>query len=546
LPWIPGEFCPYLWFGAEERGIAFVFDSPRGYDLEDGKPMLRLVREEGAVVAECDIMSRTHEITGPVTFSFAFQVTPVKPRMPGWRKWVYDFGSRLPGMTHIQPIANAGAFGLFPEGFSRMPPSTNHWIYAEAYRKAMRKRRIDYNALHLLETEGWKELKEWGESHSDHFARSHHGGADRFARFSKMYYYDDLTREAMTIDKAIPYSCSSIIGYGDEAYQYYKVEWATLVPYHNGMADRIFLTPSTVDYMLWTYRELLKHGADGINFDEMYVIPQSNPDLSEVRDYKNRCIPEMGIIAGRNMFKRMAYILDEMGHKERLIAPHLTNTMIVPEFAFCTIGIAWEYDLSGNFIDQFPPDYCRAHSSGLQAGLAPVTLVLYRDPLRGKIPEKEFYVRRNRSFRTAMLLCIQHELSPMHRYWGDFTEQYKTRYVLWAFGTHKDDCEFIPYWNKGNPFSVNEGFIAGAYRRGSSTLFMVTNLGKAAEATLKFDRAALGIAAGAVLTDAMTGERFPDGRFSVPECEFRMLFAGPAEFGENLRPPDHDYGFIIK
>ena len=75
---------------------------------------------------------------------------------------------------------------------------------------------------------------------------------------------------------------------------------------------------------------------------------------------------------------------------------------------------------------------------------------------------------------------------------------------------------------------------------------MVTNLGKAAEATLKFDRAALGIAAGAVLTDAMTGERFPDGRFSVPECEFRMLFAGPAEFGENLRPPDPDYGFIIK
>lgn len=246
------------------------------------------------------------------------------------------------------------------------------------------------------------------------------------------------------------------------------------------------------------------------------------------------------------MFKRLAYMLDEMGFKDRLIAPHLTNTMIIPEFAFCTLGIAWEYSISGNFTDQFPPDYCRAHSSGLQAGLAPVTLVLYRDPLRGKIPESEFCVRRNRSFRTAMGLCMQHQLTPMHRYWADFTEQYKVRYVLWAFGTHKDDCEFIPYWKKGNPFSVSDGFIIGAYKRGTSTLFMVTNLGKAGTAEMKFDRKALGLAENTVLTDVMTREKFPDGRFTVPECEFRMLFAGPEEFGAMLEPPEPDMGFIIK
>lgn len=574
LPWIPGEFCPYLWLGAEERGISLLFDSPKGYDLEDGKPMLRIVRRGDTVTAEADVMSRAHEVAEPVEFAFAFEVTPVKPRMPGWKKWVYDFGTRLPGLVHVNPIENASSFGLYPEGFRHLPNDTNKWAYARAYRKAMRERRLDPAVLEDIQTKLHEEYLAWGNAHSDKYEHSYHRGVKRFADFGRMYNWDNLTRGAMTTDKAAPYSCPSIVGLGEPGYAYSKAEWATLVPYHDGMSDRIFLRQSTVDYLVWCYRELLKQGADGINFDEMYVVPQSNPDLSEVRDYKGRCIPEMGIIAGRNMFKRLAYIQDEMGLKDRILVPHLTNTMIIPEFAFCTISLAWEYDISGNFVDQFPLDYIRAHSTGRQAGLAPAVLVLYKDPLRGKIPEKEFCVRRNRSFRTAMGLCVQHELSPVHRYWGDFSEQFYARYVLWAFGTHRDDCTFIPYWTKGKPFRVTDekdvraakstapapsfetmgnivpaapsSFVVGAYRRGSSTLFMVTNLGRAGKTTLTYDAKKLGIAPGAVLTDAMTGEAFPDGTFTVPECEYRFLFAGPAEFGATLIPPEPDWGYIIK
>ena len=75
---------------------------------------------------------------------------------------------------------------------------------------------------------------------------------------------------------------------------------------------------------------------------------------------------------------------------------------------------------------------------------------------------------------------------------------------------------------------------------------MVTNLGKAGKTKLTYDAAKLGVAPGAVLTDAMTGETFPDGTFTIPECEYRFLFAGPAEFGATLAPPDPDYGYIIK
>jgi hypothetical protein len=44
----------------------------------------------------------------------------------------------------------------------------------------------------------------------------------------------------------------------------------------------------------------------------------------------------------------------------------------------------------------------------------------------------------------------------------------------------------------------------------------------------------------------MKREKCPSGRFTIPECEFRILFAGPEEFGTMLLPPDPDPGFIIK
>ena len=560
MPNFPGEFTPYVWFGGEEKGLALLFDSPKGYDLEDGKPMVRIVRAADRVTCECDVVSRAHELAKPTTFQFGYQVTPVKPLQEGSELWVPQYGNRLPGMVHISPIVTGANFGLYPQGFLKTPTNTNNWIQAKAFRKAMRTRRIDYKALEYIHGEGDRQTAEWAERNRDLYARSYHKSGDTFRRRLLMYQHDQLTRDAMTLDRAIAYSCATLFSNtADDAYNYYRAEWYTMQPWGAGMTDRVFLTPDTVDYLVWTYRDLLKNGADGINFDETFVVSQTNPDLSEVRDYKGRVIPETGILAARGMMRRMAHLMDDMGFKERLLAPHLTNTMIIPEFAFCNIGICWEYGTYGNFIDLFPPDYCRAHSSGLQAGLRQFALFCYEnDPMRGKIPRREYCERRNRSFRTALAMSLQHQIQPMQRYWGDFTEQYWARYVLWAFGTHKKDCAFMPYWGRDNPFSVSEGFIAGAYRRGSSVLFVVSNLGKKATARIAFDPKALGLGANAKAM--MIGPPFGNCRkpdelalssderivnVEIPDFEYKFVFVGAGEFGEMLAPPDPDMGFII-
>ena len=120
--------------------------------------------------------------------------------------------------------------------------------------------------------------------------------------------------------------------------------------------------------------------------------------------------------------------------------------------------------------------------------------------------------------------------------------------MLWAFGTHKEDCEFLPYWRKSLPFKTSENFIVGAYKRGHSALLMLTNLGKEATARVEVNPKELGLAEDAGLMDAMTGERFPlpSAEITVPECEYRLLFAGPLEFGTMLQPPEPDAAFYRK
>lgn len=551
LPWVPGEFCPYLWLGAEERGLALLFDSPKGYDLEDGKPMLRLRRGvAGSVTVEADVISRAHAVTAPMEFGFAFEVTPVKPRMPGWKDWTFMWGQKLPGMVNIDPCYNARAMGFFPKGggFAHQPDDTNKWAYARATRKMLRSRHVDLDTMARLATTDKQALIDWGKRRTDHFKRNYWGSAERFARVSMEYLEADLVWKAMTLDKVAVYNCPSIIDVDDPAYRYNKAEWDTLVPWGPDpeRAKRIFLTPGAVDYLLWCYREELRQGADGINFDEQYVIPQSNPDLSEVRDYKGRCIPEMGIVAARRMYWRLANLMDEMGHRERLIVVHATNTMIIPAFAFATICTVWEYDLTDVFQTQFPGDYCRAHSTGLQAGLVSTPLVLNKDPRRKQMGEKLFHERRQHLFRTALAITLQHGMWQHKMYWGDDSQAMEARYVFWMYGTHLDDCEFIPYWTKGKPFSVSGRFLVGAYKRGQTALFIVSNDGQKDKTRLAIDREAMGIPSDSVMMDVYTGESVQDGVVEIPDYEFKVLYVGPSEFGKRLKPVPADRRFIIR
>lgn len=546
-PMIPGEFVPYLWLGGEERGLSLLFDSPRGFDLEDGKPMMRLLREGESVVAVCDIVSRSSGEVRPVEFSFAFQVTPVKPKMPGSEKWCFHTGDRFPGLLHICPYENVSSFGFTAGKFEKVPRGGDYSLFA-GYHEALAKRRVPYDAIAKFEREQLPKIEAWAKGHEKDFIRRTSARTlEKYTADVDRHLREDVIVHGMTADRVLPYTCPTIFAMDDEAYRYCRAEWSTFKEYNEGVNDRVFLRPNCVDYLVWCYDKMLEAGVDGIYFDEVYVIPQTNPDLSEVRDYKGRVLPETGLLQLRELIRRTAYVTAARRNpQERLQCIHHTNTLIIPAYSFATLGLCWEYHVVGNFQNQFKPDYVRAVSTGRQTGLVSMPLLLPKVPDRAKMKPLEYLKVKDRYLRTGLGIAMQHEMYPYRSFWGLWREEYFARYVPWAYGTHLGDCTFTPYWAEEKPFSASGNFLVGAYRRGATALFILTNMGSEAETELTVDRTAMGLKDDAVLMDVTTGERFPLGRAKVrvAECDYRWLFAGPAEFGTRLKPVEPDKGFV--
>ena len=549
LPYIPGEFTPYIWYGGDERGLSLTFHSPKGFDLLDGVPMIRLVREADAVKVECDIISRKGGAPGkPVEFEFCIQATPVKPRMDGWRNWVFHFGDRLPGMTHILPVEHDSIAGLFVR-FAKVP-SNGDYTWVKAFAETMKKRIPNYDLGKHFDEVDSEQIRSYFAKHEGFMKQRNNGAsADAYIKTIRWRMLDlQLGQHALTADRAVPYSCPTIIPIEDEVYDYHKAEWYNIKPYWVGVADRIFPTERTIDYLLWSYDQQLKAGVDGVYIDEVYVQSQTNPELSLVRDYKNRVIPETCVLPMRELVKRIAYLLDSHKRPERLLIIHMTNTNIVPVFSFGTICLDWEYHIETNMEDYITMEHARAHSTGLQTGMVPLALILPKiEKKPPKVPVPEYLKQYNRIARTILGMMMQLEIGSTHRISGDYREPWRLRYTLWAFGTHKEDCEFIPYFTKDKPFSVSGNFIVGAYRRGHSLLLMVTNLGKEDDTVLEFDAQKLGIAKDAVVMDAETRELFPlDGekKLHLKECDFRLIFVGGKEFGEMLLAPEPNRAYI--
>ncbi|MDP6359778.1 MAG: DUF6067 family protein, partial [Planctomycetota bacterium] len=84
---IIGAFFPYVWVGGAERGVCFFADTDRGLLLDDGKPMIELVRRGDTLEMRVHLINRPVAIDAEREIVFGLQVTPTKPMPKGWRRW---------------------------------------------------------------------------------------------------------------------------------------------------------------------------------------------------------------------------------------------------------------------------------------------------------------------------------------------------------------------------------------------------------------------------------------------------------------------------
>lgn len=89
------NFAPYVWLGAEERGLAWFGDHTAGYETDGKRGLQRLRIEPGKVVLHVELIQRPIVLDQPRTFTFGLQASPTKPMPEGWRGYAVPGGGGM-------------------------------------------------------------------------------------------------------------------------------------------------------------------------------------------------------------------------------------------------------------------------------------------------------------------------------------------------------------------------------------------------------------------------------------------------------------------
>ena len=130
---VKGNFLPVAWLGDEDRGIAWMCDNDRTWQITFDKPALDVVRKDGVTAFRMHLLNKPGTLREPIDVTFSLQATPVRPRPVGgtWKtvEW-YGWGHFDMALIYDKCF-DAYAQGKLPENgpWYRTPKAKeeNHW-----------------------------------------------------------------------------------------------------------------------------------------------------------------------------------------------------------------------------------------------------------------------------------------------------------------------------------------------------------------------------------------------------------------------------------
>jgi hypothetical protein len=211
---------PYIWLGAELRGLCVFVNDTKGMSIDLEKPSARIVRNGGVLRLEYDLVNVPTKLDGIRRISFGLQVTPVKTADKAFAR---DYQG--PNITRPTNMVARVGIDWRTSGFP------NHWS------------RVPKNG-------DWK------------------------------LFTDAMSRSCKVVDSyPFKYSDPTLTWEKDDAVRYYVSEWVSRPTGYEG-AVRTFLVPSSIDYVIYRHNEWLDLGLKGLYFDDMFLIPCRNPDTA--------------------------------------------------------------------------------------------------------------------------------------------------------------------------------------------------------------------------------------------------------------------------
>ena len=475
-------FLPFVWLGWEEGGLSWFAESDKGWQPKEASRCIEVVRQGEEMVLRLHILD-TQPPRLPLTFTFGFQATPVKPIPKEFHEWRICHGasygienqSREIGRdteTVLDRMAELGVKTLvFHEHWT---PIQNYW---ETTQEAELKHLIsechkrDIKLLLYFGYELSTLAPEWGEHADEVLVKNPQGG------LAGGYHRQPEQRDY-------------------------------IVCYNNRWQDRL---------VEGIAEALERYGFDGVYLDgtiepwgcanEQHGCGYRAPDGSLKATYP--------IFAVRRLMRRLYALIHPKGG---FVNAHQSTCCVTPTLAFC--HSYWDGEqfgggqLAGDPIQKLPLAAFRAEFMGKNFGV-PCEFLVYEKP-----PEW--------TFEHALAFSLLHDVRVRP---GGFGRQLELMSKIWKamtdFGV--SEADWHPYWRNqqfvnAQPSSVKVSF----YLKGSQALLVVSNLSakQEVEGHVTLNRSALG-ASFTSARDAVTKEHLTlednSLRLTLPPMRARLV-----------------------
>lgn len=521
------QSVPYLWLGAEKRGLCWFINNTCGLRLDPAKGSVRFVRKGGVLTVEIDLINIKSALDEGHSFAFGFQSTPVKTQNKSLLRHFQTSMGNVPP-RFIPRFCVGREIGGFWSGWARRPYGGDWGLFSLAGRVAagedLRDRFMkackENDAVHDAALEKYcADLPKIGST--PHFS---------WVKGCRMAERSFLTK-GLNGRASYPfkYSDPTLNWANEDEVGEYGAEWISRSCGYT-RATRNFLTPSYLDYILFYYRKEIELGMKGLYFDDMFPMTCRNPDTVAKRDSDGSWHGNFGILEMRELVKRAAVMQHQLGVKPRLIQVHMTNCLLVPSFSFATSLLSWEDHYGEDvFQKRFKLDYLRAESLGSQLGAESVAL----DGIKRKTSKNDAAWKEKFRFltRTQQALLLPAGVKLWQRSpWPPDTgveerELYKILGVLGEFGIWKDDCSFVPFYDDDGAIGgVSGKVLVGSYRRRGEVLAVFGNLsGDDVAFVPKIDCGGLGISDAFTAVDAETGAVLKDRLVTLAPYDLRLV-----------------------
>jgi len=503
---IIGSYVPYIWLGAEERGLAVFGENDRGWVRDPNVPCQELVRNGDTLELRLNLISTPTTLDQPRRIVIGFQATPSKPMPDGWRTFNVN-------LDHHPAISALSARGTAFLGCCWQ------WGTLTAY-DDIYPRDEDFQIYDVFAESRRTKNANWAYMEKFIAATKLPEGADAGSFRGNLQCGFHVS--ASPVRNILVYTNPRGMRHDTREGQTFLDEWhveaflSRKATYGSGSTYGANPVESFRDYAMYYYKKMLETFVNDIYWDNIYLKACFDTVGTDAYELSPGTVqPSVGLWNMRALIRRTA-VLDHELKKKPMNMVHSTNTGIAPILAFSHSHVTWEDRMGdSDFQDRFSREYLRAESIGRQHGSVPTALEL----VHGPDETKNAWARR-----TATGVMLTHEIKSISN-----SDPYQTCFLrLLEFGYGKPDVRVFNYWQPDNPVRVEGADVATlVVSKPGSAMIVVCDYGDGGNLTLRVDTGALGLKTDFGARDVESGETLPVAAgkvsFALKKHDYRIV-----------------------